>query len=71
MNGFSQGHVLPRPGRRPLELSASNHASEAEHLACIGSEAFRRNPSGVPFDPRHWRAQLEAGLSQAELVRID
>lgn len=59
------------PDRNFIELSAVNYADEAEYLAYYGSEAYKRNVSGIEIDPEEYVARYRAGTPQGELVRID
>jgi len=53
-----------------VELSVKNYATEAETLAFIQSEAFRRNPSGIDVDPAAYVGRYRGGVSFEELRRI-
>ena len=72
----SQNHViatslyyLDLDGNR-LELSALNFATEQEVKDYMGSEAFKRNPEGAPFDPEDFLQRHLAGTSFDEMVRL-
>jgi len=53
-----------------VELSVKNYATEAETLAFMQSEAFRKNPSGIDVDPANYVGRYRAGVSLEELRRI-
>ncbi len=58
------------PDGNQVELSVKNYATEAETLAFIQSEAFRRNPSGIDVDPAAYVGRYRGGVSFEELRRI-
>ena len=56
------------PDGNNIELQIDNFDTADEGTAFMESEAFARNPVGVPFDPDEMLAKLRAGESQAALV---
>lgn len=58
------------PDGNTMEISGPNFPTEAEYRAYMQTDAFRRNPRGVPIDPAAMLSRLRAGAPQAELIRI-
>lgn len=58
------------PDGNRVELSVKNYATEAETLAFMQSEAFRRNPAGIDIDPAKYVGRYRNGVSLEELRRI-
>ncbi|HKS88864.1 MAG TPA: VOC family protein [Stellaceae bacterium] len=58
------------PDGNRVELSVKNYATEAETLAFMQSESFRRNPAGIDVDPAEYVARYRGGVSLEELRRI-
>ncbi len=47
-----------------------NYATEAETLAFMQTEAFRRIPAGIDVDPAEYIARYGGGVALEELRRI-
>ena len=58
------------PDGNTMEISGPNFPTEAEYRAYMQTDAFRRNPRGVPIDPADMLARLRGGAPQTELIRI-
>jgi len=58
------------PDGNRVELAAKNYAVEAEFIAFIQSEVFRRNPAGIDVDPADYVARYRKGVSVEELRRF-
>jgi len=58
------------PDGNRVELSVKNYATEAETLAFMRGEAFRRNPAGIDVDPAEYVGRYRNGTSLEELRRI-
>jgi catechol-2,3-dioxygenase len=69
-HGPSTSFYYHDPDGNRVELSVKNYATEAETLAFMQSEAFRKNPSGIDVDPAEYVAKYRGGLSLEELRRI-
>ena len=53
-HGSSTSLYYHDPDQNVVEIAASNFATQEETLACLASEAYRRNPSGNIIDPESW-----------------
>jgi len=69
-HGPSTSFYYRDPDGNRVELSVKNYATEAETLAFMQSEAFRRNPAGIDVDPAEYVARYRGGVSLEELRRI-
>ena len=69
-HGPSTSFYYRDPDGNRVELSVKNYATEAETLAFMQSEAFRKNPSGIDVDPANYVGRYRAGVSLEELRRI-
>src|SRR5215212_6139080 len=69
-HGPSTSFYYRDPDGNRVELSVKNYATEAETLAFMQSEAFRRNPSGIDVDPAKYIARYRGGVPLEELRRI-
>lgn len=69
-HGPSTSFYYRDPDGNRVELSVKNYATEAETLAFIQSEAFRRNPAGIDVDPAEYVGRYRDGVSLEELRRI-
>jgi catechol-2,3-dioxygenase len=69
-HGPSTSFYYRDPDGNRMELSVKNYATEAETLAFMQSEAFRRNPAGIDVDPAEYVGKYRGGLSLEELRRI-
>ncbi|MGE5268891.1 MAG: VOC family protein [Thiohalocapsa sp.] len=58
------------PDGNRVELSVKNYATEAETLAFMQSEAFRRNPAGIDVDPAEYVGRYRAGVPLEQLRQI-
>ena len=58
------------PDGNRVELAAKNYAAEAEFMAFMKSEVFRRNPAGVDVDPAEYVGRYRNGVSIEELRRF-
>lgn len=57
------------PEGNQIELQVDSFPDPQATNAWIGSEAFRRNPIGIEFDPEDMVKRLQAGVPEAELLR--
>jgi hypothetical protein len=57
------------PDGNSVELQVDCYRTKAEASAYFHSDAFKRNPIGVNFDPEALVADYERGASEAELLR--
>lgn len=57
------------PDGNSVELQVDCYRTKAEASAYFATEAFRRNPIGVAFDPAELAARYEAGVPEPELLR--
>jgi catechol-2,3-dioxygenase len=57
------------PDGNNIELQVDNFATKEEAARYFLSEAFRKNPIGVAFDPEELVKAYEAGVPESELVR--
>ena len=57
------------PDGNDVELQVDRFANPDDATAFMKSELFRDNPIGIDIDPAALRAQLEAGLPLAEIMR--
>jgi catechol-2,3-dioxygenase len=69
-HGPSTSFYYRDPDGNRVELSVKNYATEAETLAFMQSEAFRKNPAGIDVDPAEHVGKYRGGLSFEELRRI-
>jgi catechol-2,3-dioxygenase len=69
-HGPSTSFYYADPDRNVIEVSAQNYETEAEQMAYIQSEAFRKNPSGIDVDPEAYVGRYRAGTPIAVLRRI-
>jgi catechol-2,3-dioxygenase len=69
-HGPSTSFYYRDPDGNRVELSVKNYATEAETLAFMQTEAFRRNPAGIDVDPAEYIARYRGGVSLEELRRI-
>jgi len=69
-HGPSTSFYYRDPDGNRVELSVKNYATEAETLAFMQSEAFRKNPYGIDVDPAEYVGKYRGGLSLEELRRI-
>jgi catechol-2,3-dioxygenase len=69
-HGPSTSFYYRDPDGNRVELSVKNYATEAETLAFIQSEAFRKNPAGIDVDPAEYVRRYRGGVSLEELRRI-
>jgi len=69
-HGPSTSFYYRDPDGNRVELSVKNYATEAETLAFMQSEAFRRNPAGIDVDPAEYVGRYRGGVSLEELRRI-
>jgi len=69
-HGPSTSFYYRDPDGNRVELSVKNYATEAETLAFIQSEAFRKNPAGIDVDPAEFVRRYRGGVSLEELRRI-
>jgi hypothetical protein len=69
-HGPSTSFYYRDPDGNRVELSVKNYATEAETLAFMQSEAFRKNPAGIDVDPAEYVGKYRGGLSLEELRRI-
>lgn len=69
-HGPSTSFYYRDPDGNRVELSVKNYASEAETLAFMQSEAFRRNPAGIDIDPAEYVGRYREGVSLEVLRRI-
>ncbi|OAK61428.1 biphenyl 2,3-dioxygenase [Variovorax paradoxus] len=57
------------PEGNQIELQVDSFPDAAATNAWMESEAFRRNPIGIEFDPDHMLQQLRDGTPEVELMR--
>ena len=57
------------PDGNSVELQVDCYKTKAEASAYFHTDAFKRNPIGVNFDPESLVAAYERGASEAELLR--
>jgi catechol-2,3-dioxygenase len=57
------------PDGNSVELQVDCYRTKQEASAYFHSDAFRRNPIGVAFDPETLAAAYESGAPEAELLR--
>lgn len=57
------------PDGNNIELQVDNFETVEEGTAYMMSEAFAKNPVGVPIDPKDLIVRLRAGESEATLIR--
>jgi catechol-2,3-dioxygenase len=57
------------PDGNQVELQVDSFPNAEATNAWMRSDAFRRNPIGIPFDPDQMFAQLQAGAAEVELMR--
>jgi catechol-2,3-dioxygenase len=69
-HGPSTSFYYRDPDGNRVELSVKNYATEAETLAFMQSETFRKNPSGIDVDPADYVGRYRAGVPLEELRRI-
>ena len=69
-HGPSTSFYYRDPDGNRVELSVKNYATEAETLAFMQSEAFRKNPAGIDVDPAEYIARYRGGVPLEELRRI-
>ena len=69
-HGPSTSFYYRDPDGNRVELSVRNYATEAETLAFMQTEAFRRNPAGIDVDPAEFIARYRRGVPLEELRRI-
>lgn len=69
-HGTSTSFYYRDPDGNRVELSVKNYATEAETLAFMQTEGFRRNPAGIDVDPAEYVARYRGGVSLEELRRI-
>ena len=69
-HGPSTSFYYRDPDGNRVELSVKNYATEAETLAFMQTEAFRRNPAGIDVDPAEYIARYRRGVPLEELRRI-
>lgn len=60
-HGPSTSFYFSDPDGNVIEVSAQNYETEAEQMAYIKSEAFRKNPSGIDVDPEAFVKQYRSG----------
>jgi len=54
-----------------VEFSATNFPTEAGYLAYFQTDAYRKNPGGVPIDPAAWLVRRRGGEALADLTRME
>jgi catechol-2,3-dioxygenase len=69
-HGPSTSFYYRDPDGNRVELSVKNYATEAETMAFMQSEAFRRNPAGIDVDPAEYVGRYRRGVPLEELRRI-
>lgn len=69
-HGISTSFYYADPDGNAVELTASNWETLADYRAYLGSEAFRRNPSGELIDAGVFRQRFHAGEPLEELRRF-
>ena len=69
-HGPSTSFYYRDPDGNRVELSVKNYATEAETLAFMQSEGFRRNPAGIDVDPAEYVRRYRGGVPLEELRRI-
>jgi Glyoxalase/Bleomycin resistance protein/Dioxygenase superfamily len=68
--GPSTSFYYRDPDGNVVELSAVNFSTEAEYVAFVNSEAFKKNIAGIEIEAAEFIAKYRSGVPQAELVRI-
>jgi catechol 2,3-dioxygenase-like lactoylglutathione lyase family enzyme len=58
------------PDGNSVELQVDRYRTKEECSAYFTTDAFRRNPIGVNFDPAELAARYEAGVPEDELMSI-
>ena len=58
------------PDGNRVEFAASNYPTMEEQVAYTSSEAFRKNPSGLDYDPFEFVARYRSTESEAEFVKL-
>lgn len=58
------------PDGNSVELQVDRYRTKEECSAYFASEAFRRNPVGVAFDPAELAARYQAGVPEEELMAM-
>ena len=58
------------PDGNNVEITAQNHPSLQAMREFMGSDAFKKNPSGVEIDPEEFVGRFKAGTPVAELIRL-
>jgi catechol-2,3-dioxygenase len=58
------------PDGNSVELQVDRYATKAETAAYFQTEAFRKNPIGVAFDPEALAQAYEAGTPESELLAM-
>jgi hypothetical protein len=69
-HGPSTSFYYRDPDGNVVELSAVNFSTEAEYVAFVNSEAFKKNIAGIEIEAAEFIAKYRSGVPQAELVRI-
>jgi len=59
------------PDGNAVEISANNFATVDEYRAFFGTEAYKKNPSGIEINADEFVARFRSGMPLAELVKID
>lgn len=57
------------PDGNSVELQVDVYATKADTAAYFHTDAFRKNPIGVAFDPDELARAYEAGVPEADLLR--
>ena len=58
------------PDGNSVELQVDRYKTKEECSAYFTTDAFRKNPIGVAFDPAKLTAAYEAGMPEAELMGV-
>ena len=58
------------PDGNNVEITAQNHPSLEAMRTFMGSDAFKKNPSGVEIDPEAFVGLFKSGTPVAELVKL-
>lgn len=69
-HGPSTSFYYRDPDGNVVELSAVNFSTEAEYVAFVSSEAFKKNIAGIEIEADEFTAKYRSGVPQAELVKI-
>ena len=69
-HGPSTSFYYCDPDGNQFELSVKNYTSEAEVIAFMRSEAFRKNPAGIEVDPVEYVGRYRGGEPLEKLRRI-